>query len=69
VAAGRELLSAFRQRLTEEERQLADLRGQGYDWAEIAARVGGTPQARRKQLTRAADRVAQQLGLDEAPAG
>jgi RNA polymerase sigma factor (sigma-70 family) len=68
VATGRELLHAFRQRLTDEERQLADLRGQGYDWAEVAARVGGTPQARRKQLARAADRVAGQLGLDEVRA-
>jgi RNA polymerase sigma-70 factor (ECF subfamily) len=63
VAAGRELLREFRQRLTDEERQLADLRALGYDWAEIAAQVGGTPQARRKQLARATDRVARQLGL------
>ena len=40
---------------------LADLRAQGCEWAEIAARLGGTPQARRMQLARAVDRVEQQL--------
>jgi RNA polymerase sigma-70 factor (ECF subfamily) len=61
----RELLAAFRERLSEEERQLADLRAQGRQWAEIAAQLGGTPQARRKQLTRALDRIGSELGLDE----
>lgn len=62
---GRELLAAVRERLTEEERMLADLRGQGRGWAEIAAEMGGTPDARRKQLARALDRVAPELGLDD----
>ena len=66
-AASRELLDQFRQRLTAEERQLADLRGEGYSWADIATRLGGTPKARCKQLTRAVQRVARQLGLDEEP--
>jgi RNA polymerase sigma-70 factor (ECF subfamily) len=61
LVAGRELLDEFRRRLSEEERRLADLRAQGCEWAEIAAKLGGTPEARRKQLTRALDRVAQQL--------
>jgi RNA polymerase sigma factor (sigma-70 family) len=64
LAAGRELLQQVRERLSKEERQLADLRGQGYEWPEIATQVGGTPHARRMQLARAADRVARQLGLD-----
>jgi hypothetical protein len=51
--------------LSDEERQLADLRGQNYEWAEIAERVGGTAQGRRKQLARALDRVAKDLGLEE----
>ena len=50
LVAGRELLDEFRRRLTVEERQLADLRAQGYEWAEIAGRLGGTPGARSKQL-------------------
>ena len=60
-----DLLHSFQQRLTPEERQLADLRAQGREWPDIAARVGGTPSGRRKQLTRAIDRVARELGLDE----
>ena len=35
------------------------------EWAEIAAEVGGSPEALRKQLARALDRVSHQLGLDE----
>jgi RNA polymerase sigma factor (sigma-70 family) len=66
LVAGRELLETFRARLSEEERMLADLRGQGYEWAEIAARVGGTPQARRMQLARAVRRVERQLEGCEA---
>jgi RNA polymerase sigma factor (sigma-70 family) len=61
MIAGRELLDEFRRRLSSEERLLADLRAQGCEWAEIASQVGGTPQARRKQLARAIDRVEQQL--------
>jgi len=64
VAAGRETLEQFRGRLSAEERRLADLRAQGLAWAEIAQRLGGTPQARRMQLARAADRVARELGLE-----
>jgi RNA polymerase sigma-70 factor (ECF subfamily) len=65
VVEGRELLAAFRGRLSDEERQLADLRAQGREWADIARAVGGTAEARRKQLTRAIARVSRELGLDE----
>ena len=65
IAIGREMLDAFRGRLTAEERRVADLRSQGCEWAEIARELGGTPQARRKQLARAVDRAARELGLDE----
>jgi RNA polymerase sigma factor (sigma-70 family) len=64
VISGRELLAALRQRLSPEERRLADLRAQGREWAEIAAELGGTPQARRKQLARSLDRIAGELGLE-----
>lgn len=66
VIEGRELLDSFRTRLTEEERRLADLRGQGREWAEIARDLGGTPDARRKQLSRAIVRVSRELGLDDS---
>jgi RNA polymerase sigma factor (sigma-70 family) len=65
LLAGQELLREFRQRLSEEERRLADLRAQGCAWAEIAAQLGGTSHSRRMQLTRAIERVALELGLDE----
>jgi RNA polymerase sigma-70 factor (ECF subfamily) len=65
----RDLLYSLQQRLTPEERQLADLRAQGREWPDIAAQLGGTPSARRKQLTRAVDRVARDLGLDETEYG
>jgi RNA polymerase sigma-70 factor (ECF subfamily) len=65
VVGGKELLERFHRALTEEERQLADLRGEGLAWGAIAARLGGTAQARRMQLTRAVERVARELGLDD----
>jgi RNA polymerase sigma factor (sigma-70 family) len=65
IVAGKELLERFRQALNEEERQLAELRGEGMAWGDIAARLGGTAQARRMQLARAVERVARELGLDD----
>jgi RNA polymerase sigma-70 factor (ECF subfamily) len=65
--AARELLQEVRRRLSLEERQLLDLRSEGHDWAEIAARLGGGAEALRKKHARALERVAQQLGLDEEP--
>ena len=65
VVADKELLEQARQRLSEEERQLVELRGQGLSWEEVAASLGGTAGARRNQLARALDRVAQELRLDE----
>ncbi len=65
VVAGRELLARFREALTEDERRIADLRGHGASWEDVAAQVGGTAKARRMQLSRAVNRVVRQLGLDE----
>jgi hypothetical protein len=64
--ATRELLQEVRKRLSPDERRLAEQRAAGRDWAGIAADEGGTPEALRKQLGRAIDRVVQELGLDEA---
>jgi RNA polymerase sigma factor (sigma-70 family) len=61
LVVGRELLAEVNRRLSEEERRLAELRADGCEWTEIAARLGGTAEARRKQLARAVDRVEQQL--------
>jgi RNA polymerase sigma-70 factor (ECF subfamily) len=61
----RELLQEARRQLTAEERRLLELREQGREWSEIAAELGGTPEALRKRFARAVNLVAQQLGLDE----
>jgi RNA polymerase sigma factor (sigma-70 family) len=61
----RELLEEAGRRLSAEERQLVEMRQQGMDWQAIAAQVGGTAEGVRKRLSRALDRVAQELGLDE----
>jgi RNA polymerase sigma-70 factor (ECF subfamily) len=64
VVSNRELLELFRNRLSDEERRIADLRALGHDWAAIAEAFGGTADGRRKQLSRAIARVSSELGLD-----
>jgi RNA polymerase sigma-70 factor (ECF subfamily) len=64
VISHRELLAMFRGRLSGEELKVADLRSQGHDWEAVARELGGTPDGRRKQLSRAIARVGQELGLD-----
>jgi RNA polymerase sigma factor (sigma-70 family) len=63
--AARELLHQAQERLSAEERRLLELRQEGRGWDEVAALVGGHPEALRKRLARAIDRVAGELGLDE----
>jgi len=58
-------LHEFRNRLSEEERQVADERAQGQDWQQIAQAHGGTAEGARKKLARAIDRVARELGLEQ----
>ena len=64
IASGRELLQKLRERLLDEELQIADLRARGSDWATVAAELGGTPEGRRKQLARAVARVEKELGVE-----
>ena len=63
AAAARELLSAVLDRLTGEDREIAQRRALGQEWATVAAEMGGTAEGRRKQLSRALDRLAPELGL------
>jgi RNA polymerase sigma-70 factor (ECF subfamily) len=65
--ASQELLLEFRKRLSADERQLAEARADGRDWKEIAAAQGGSPEALRKKLARAIDRVSHELGLEQIP--
>jgi RNA polymerase sigma-70 factor (ECF subfamily) len=64
VISRRELLAMFRARLSGDEQKVAEMRSQGHDWESVARELGGTPDGRRKQLTRAIARVGQELGLD-----
>jgi RNA polymerase sigma-70 factor (ECF subfamily) len=64
--SGRELLDEVQRRLSDEERHLLELRQQGLDWAAIAVQAGGSPEARRKQLARAVERIAAELGLEDS---
>jgi RNA polymerase sigma-70 factor (ECF subfamily) len=65
----KELLQEVLRRLSPEERELAELRQQGLDWAAIAQRVGGNAVALRKRLSRAVARIAEELGLGEESHG
>jgi RNA polymerase sigma factor (sigma-70 family) len=67
AAAVSELYQEAYRRLSAEERRLVDLRNAGQDWASIAALLGASPVALRKQLSRALNRVASQLGIDDEP--
>jgi hypothetical protein len=63
--AARELLAKVWEHLSDDERRLAEGRGRGDSWAELAAAHGGSAESLRKKLARALDRVLQQLGLEE----
>lgn len=65
VVASQDLLNAVRRHLADDERYLADQRAQGREWADIAREQGAQPDALRKKLSRALDRVMAQLGLEE----
>ncbi|MCI0684043.1 MAG: ECF-type sigma factor [Gemmataceae bacterium] len=64
IVAGHELIRKILSRLTSEERFLADERARAKDWATIAAECNSTPEALRKKLFRAIQRVAGELGLN-----
>src|SRR5262249_36891000 len=57
IVAARDLLEQVRSRLTPDELRLADRRAVGRDWPDIAAELGGNPDALRKKFTRAINRV------------
>ena len=68
VLVNRELMENVRSRLAPDELKLMEQRADGLDWTEIAASTGEQPNAVRMRLTRALDRVAAELGLEESHA-
>jgi RNA polymerase sigma factor (sigma-70 family) len=64
VIHANELMDQIRQRLTKEEQEIVDLRREGYQWNEVAERLGGTGDARRKQFQRMMKQLARDLKLD-----
>jgi DNA-directed RNA polymerase specialized sigma24 family protein len=67
IVAGRELVRELYRQLSAEDRYLAEQRALGHEWAALAAKLGRSPAALRKQLVRAVGRVGPQLGLDRVP--
>jgi RNA polymerase sigma-70 factor (ECF subfamily) len=63
--ATRELREDARRRLSAGELSLLEHREHGREWTEIAAELGSSPEAIRKRLACAIDRVAHELGLDQ----
>lgn len=66
VQVYRDLFLQVMERFSEEERGIYRLRiEQQLSWKDVAARMGGTADGRRKQWDRATDRVGVDLGLEE----
>jgi len=63
--SNREIVQEARRRMTPKERAILARREQGLEWAEIAAEMGGSPDALRIRFSRAVARITRQLGLDE----
>ena len=64
ITSARELCQNALDRMTAEERDLLELRRQGHAWDAIALTRHIAPVALRKQLSRALDRVLQEVGLE-----
>jgi RNA polymerase sigma-70 factor (ECF subfamily) len=63
-AVDRELVSRAYELMDADVRQIADHRARGENWKVIAAQMGGTADARRKQFVRAMDDIAQALEIE-----
>jgi RNA polymerase sigma-70 factor (ECF subfamily) len=57
AAEMKEMIAKVRASLSEEELQIADLRGSGLTWDEVAAQIGGSADSHRKRLERGIERV------------
>lgn len=65
IVSAREMAEAAQQKFAPDERTIVQRRADGQNWDDIARELGGTPEALRKKMTRAMDRVAKELGLDD----
>ncbi len=63
---GRETLNELTARLSADDQRIAEMRGLGFDWKEIADELGGTAQSRRKQFARALQRAGAEIQQAEA---
>ena len=59
-----ETVREFRQRMTPDERALAEMRADGKSWTEIGEFCGDSAEALRKRLERAVERAAEEMGID-----
>lgn len=66
VLVSRELLEQVRSRLSTDELKLMEQRAEGLNWNEIAETTGDQANTVRMKLTRALDRVAEELGLEQS---
>ncbi len=66
VLVNRDLLEQVRNRLNADEIKLMEQRAEGQNWNEIAAVTGEQANTVRMRLTRALDRVAEELGLEQS---
>ena len=64
LVAADELLEKINGVLTAEELQIADLRRAGYSWQEVSDQLGQSPEALRKRLARARNRLEKEMDLD-----
>ena len=56
-----EMLDRLRSSLSEEERLIAAMRIDGVSWEEVAGRLGGAADARRRQYGRAIERARRRI--------
>jgi hypothetical protein len=65
-AEAKELLERTWQSMDTNLRAIASRRLDGESWTQVAAALGGTADARRKQFERGLYEIAERLGVDEA---
>ncbi len=65
LVAAQDLMTAFFQRLDEENRAIADQRRVGRGWEEIGTAIGRSGEAVRKQYQRTLQRISRELGIED----